>query len=398
MSAQSRSSFIDITDGLPSLSNTEAITPSAGHATYLGLDNIQGVRPFNITNLNATQFKVKIYNYSNTDIKAKFTFLVRFTNVVNPASSPNHEVEYIVTIKSGSRPPSVFYSVEKSRFFEKDNCTTPGTIGSSVKYVVPARKYTGATQSEADQKALNDLNANGKAYANTNGTCIAGYYNEEKSQAFTPVCSGTDVVYQGANVTYTVPARKYNAPTLVEANQKAMNDIAANGQTWANQNKTGTCVQMYYNEEASYTLYKSDCGPGYIGNSVTYTVPARKYSSSTLPPRGGTPDFSMIVRQDLQENGLALLNSTGTCSVLPSTIYLTISPTTGREAPSNNVIFYKDAAKTQIIYVTNFKVNYKHTPIGGGTPVNKQVIVTGTGIRLPESGTNILLPGTGYQY
>lgn len=65
---------------------------------------------------------------------------------------------------------ALFANTQQSGTFTKNNCTS-GT-GSSVTYTVPANKYySEISQADADQQAINEVNANGQAYANTNGTC-----------------------------------------------------------------------------------------------------------------------------------------------------------------------------------------------------------------------------------
>lgn len=64
-----------------------------------------------------------------------------------------------------------YQNVVKSGVFTRNNCT-PGNSGSQVTYSVPANIYSSAvSQPDADQKAQDDVNANGQAYANANGTC-----------------------------------------------------------------------------------------------------------------------------------------------------------------------------------------------------------------------------------
>ncbi|MBO9591644.1 MAG: hypothetical protein J7599_01965 [Niabella sp.] len=68
--------------------------------------------------------------------------------------------------------PRTYTNVEKSKIFLRDNCSG-GYAGTAVTYTVAANTYTSAIdQADADQKALNDINANGQAYANANGTCV----------------------------------------------------------------------------------------------------------------------------------------------------------------------------------------------------------------------------------
>ncbi|MBS1669105.1 MAG: RHS repeat protein [Bacteroidetes bacterium] len=55
--------------------------------------------------------------------------------------------------------------------FTRNNCGT-GYIGSTVTYTVPANRYSSyVSKLAANQLAINDVNANGQNYANTNGTC-----------------------------------------------------------------------------------------------------------------------------------------------------------------------------------------------------------------------------------
>ncbi|TCC96383.1 DUF5977 domain-containing protein [Pedobacter psychroterrae] len=65
----------------------------------------------------------------------------------------------------------LFYNVQKSRKVFKNDCPPEQGLGSPVTYIVPAGTYLAETQAAADALALADLDANGQAYANTNGTC-----------------------------------------------------------------------------------------------------------------------------------------------------------------------------------------------------------------------------------
>lgn len=66
--------------------------------------------------------------------------------------------------------PEPFYSAAQSKIFIADNCCF--STGSSVTYTVIAGVYSSfISQADADQKAINDINTNGQAYANKNATC-----------------------------------------------------------------------------------------------------------------------------------------------------------------------------------------------------------------------------------
>ncbi|MCC6289880.1 MAG: hypothetical protein IT249_18540 [Chitinophagaceae bacterium] len=67
----------------------------------------------------------------------------------------------------------IWYNVEKSGSFTRNNCGT-GSTGSTVTYTVAAGTYSSTiSQADADQQAQNNVNANGQSYANANGTCSA---------------------------------------------------------------------------------------------------------------------------------------------------------------------------------------------------------------------------------
>ncbi len=66
---------------------------------------------------------------------------------------------------------TVYSNAIRQETFTRNNCGT-GYVGSNVTYTVPAGTYTSLINVEdANQKALDDIAANGQAYANANGTC-----------------------------------------------------------------------------------------------------------------------------------------------------------------------------------------------------------------------------------
>lgn len=129
--------------------------------------------------------------------------------------------------------PEVYTNTAKSRTFTKNSCAAGG-VGSSVTYTVAAGAYTSiVSQADADAKAQNDVNTNGQAYANSNGTCT--FSNVAKSGTYTKnSCAAGGV---GSSVTYTVPAGKYTSTiSQADADAKAQNDVNTNGQVYANSN------------------------------------------------------------------------------------------------------------------------------------------------------------------
>lgn len=193
----------------------------------------------------------------------------------------------------------VYYNVLRSQTFTKENCPI-GYSGGTFTYTVPAGRYSSIlNQAAADALADAEIAANGQAAANTNNTsncvidtdpiwewlpgspyycklvggvwhlfvfmtninpnsstynqtqwsdvgeselCQSGvYYNSLQSQSFTR--NNCSPGYTGSSVTYTVAASTYASPvSLAAANQLALDDIAANGQNYANVN--GTCTPV----------------------------------------------------------------------------------------------------------------------------------------------------------
>ncbi|TXJ29018.1 MAG: hypothetical protein E6Q24_04900 [Chitinophagaceae bacterium] len=132
---------------------------------------------------------------------------------------------------------AAFNNVTKSGTFTRNNCGTNGA-GNSITYTVAAGTYTSLiSQTDADQKAQNDVNANGQAYANANAGCT--WTNQAQSGNFTRDNCPSN--YTGSTVTYNVAANTYSSTiSLADANQKAIDDVNANGQSYANTN--GTCT------------------------------------------------------------------------------------------------------------------------------------------------------------
>jgi len=179
---------------------------------------------------------------------------------------------------------------------------SPGGTGSTVTYTVAAGTYASTiSQADANQQATNAVTANGQNYANAHGTCT--FYNVAESGTYTCAC-GTGGT--GSAVTYTVAAGTYSSTVdQTTANQLALNDVTANGQSYANAH--GTCT--YYNTAQSGTYARSNCGCVYTGSSVTYTVAANTYSSSVSQAAA-----NQLATNDVTTNGPNYANANGTCT------------------------------------------------------------------------------------
>ncbi|WP_131474479.1 DUF5977 domain-containing protein [Flavobacterium sp. KMS] len=199
-----------------------------------------------------------------------------------------------------------FGNSAKSGSFTRNNCGAGGT-GSAVTYTIPANTYSStSSQADADAQAQNAVNANGQTYANTNGTCSYWFANSAKSGSFVRNDCGAGGT--GATVTYTVPANTYSSTSSqADADAQAQNAVNANGQTYANAN--GTCSYWFGNSAKSGSFVRNNCGTGGTGATVTYTIPANTYSSTS-----SQADADAQAQNAVNANGQTYANANGTCS------------------------------------------------------------------------------------
>ncbi len=169
------------------------------------------------------------YILDNSNLYSKFEYdaagrLMRtYREKIGLGQIKTNEYQYNYARHSG-----IYYNEEQSEIFTKNNCMR-NMEPTSVTYTVKSRKYFSAISlDDANKKAKDEINANGQSYANSRGQCW--YYNDEQYGDFT-VCGGCG----GGSVRYVVPKGKYRDEASKEiANQMARDDVAANGQKWAN--------------------------------------------------------------------------------------------------------------------------------------------------------------------
>ena len=270
----------------------------------------------------------------------------------------------------------IYYNIARSQRDSTQTCRE-GYVGGWVTYSVPAGRYWSIiSQGNADSMALNEINANAQAYANSpaDSLCVlstAPDWNSQDGQPFycvnvggalpahefilatdinpnsptynqtqymdlgpTTACpanlyyniaeSGTYTKtncpsgYTGGNsITYTVQPGTYSSSVnLAAANQLAINDVNANGQNSVNANPNATCVVLYYNTQQSGTYSKQGCACVYTGSSYTTTVLAGTYSSTV-----NQATANQLALNYIAANGQNNANNNGTCTTtcnLPS--------------------------------------------------------------------------------
>ena len=211
--------------------------------------------------------------------------------------------------------PAIYNNAQISATATKNSCGT-GYVGSTVTYTVSANKYSSTiSQIDADNQAQLDLNANKQVYANTNGTCtlipVTTYYNIQMSATATKNTCATG--YTGSVVTYSVSASKYSSTiSQADADNKALSDLNTNKQAYANTNGTCTLIPVVYMsvKTIGYAT-KNNCGSGYKGSIVSYTINAGAYTSSI-----SQVDANKKAISDMNNNIQSWANSHGTCTFI----------------------------------------------------------------------------------
>jgi hypothetical protein len=196
-------------------------------------------------------------------------------------------------------PPVVFYNVIKTEYRTRNNCPS-GQSSAPVLYTVAANTYSAPTQAAADQLALDDIAANAQAYANSTGSCSIGggtttYYNV--ALTIPSVRNNCTSGLNGSPVNYTVAAGTYSSTiSQVDADQKAMADVNANGQAYAN--TYGSCTTA---PPGGFNFIVSTPVPSFLkfifsyastGGSVEYEIWGQ--DKTILIPGSGTGSVTII--------------------------------------------------------------------------------------------------------
>ena len=207
-----------------------------------------------------------------------------------------------------------WYNDRKSKMFQKTDCEVT-EVGSMVEYVVEAGRFSSSVSKEdANQKALDALEAEGPGYANEHGTCETNlWYNVEKSKVFYK--NDCEDGFIGAPYTYTVEAGKYTSDVSQEdADKKALDDIEKNGQDQANLN--GECVTdpNYFVGKASARVQKNDCdAESQTGSFVDLTEKDLAGYPDAFVSRESQEAANALAEAAMEEQKQDLANKKGTC-------------------------------------------------------------------------------------
>lgn len=245
--------------------------------------------------------KVNIYFYEN-DTGANRSVKIR-------VSSRNGDVSEEYTLVHKKKEQVVYKNKRQSALFTKEGCNPETEKGEELEYVVEAGKYTSIiSQSDADDKAMKDIEQNGQNWVNEHGRCITIlWYNVKKSKSFRKNDCDPDTE-EGSLVTMTIEAGQFSSTISQEdADRKAEAELNAKGQDYANSH--GTCNTIkWYNDRKSKMFQKTDCEVTEVGSMVEYVVEAGRFSSSV-----SKEDANQKALDALEAEGPGYANEHGTC-------------------------------------------------------------------------------------
>lgn len=245
--------------------------------------------------------KVNIY-FDENDTGANRSVKIR-------VSSRDGSVSEECTLVQKKKEQVVYRNKRQSALFTKEGCNSETEKGEELEYVVEAGKYTSIiSQSDADDKAMKDIEQNGQNWVNEHGRCITIlWYNVKKSKSFRKNDCDPDTE-EGSLVTMTIEAGQFSSTISQEdADRKAEAELDAKGQDYANSH--GTCNTIkWYNDRKSKMFQKTDCEVTEVGSMVEYVVEAGRFSSSV-----SKEDANQKALDALEAEGPGYANEHGTC-------------------------------------------------------------------------------------
>lgn len=245
--------------------------------------------------------KVNIY-FDENDTGANRSVKIR-------VSSRDGSVSEECTLVHKKKEQVVYRNKRQSALFAKEGCNSETEKGEELEYVVEAGKYTSIiSQSDADDKAMKDIEQNGQNWVNEHGRCITIlWYNVKKSKSFRKNDCDPDTE-EGSLVTMTIEAGQFSSTISQEdADRKAEAELNAKGQDYANSH--GTCNTIkWYNDRKSKMFQKTDCEVTEVGSMVEYVVEAGRFSSSV-----SKEDANQKALDALEAEGPGYANEHGTC-------------------------------------------------------------------------------------
>jgi len=276
-----------------------------------------------------------------------------------------------------------------TELFTRSNCS-PGYVGTDAPYSVPAGRYTSTiSQEDADAKAEADLLVQGPITANANGSCLFVYHNVLKTE--TDSSQSCDEGNKGGFVTYTVPANKYSSLiSQADADQQAIDEIAANAQAYANSPDHRICM---VDNDMNWVYNYGDPTSCRLVGGVAHTL----YLGRDLNPN--SPTYNQQSWRDVGPSGGSCPSPLSVYGVISFENIVTLMD--GSERADIVVHFYTGV--NQPFYVNNLTLGYSVTfefdnSTGSGSFAGNgtsSVIVYGAPILGPDPACLITQPDIG---
>ncbi|EHQ25601.1 DUF5977 domain-containing protein [Mucilaginibacter paludis] len=150
-------------------SQTVVTSPSGVNPNLVNFSVTQVVNVYGSSN-QPTTIKVSVSNPTNFAITARFYIQCTYYTGV---TSHSGYISYTITVNP---TPPTYGNSPQSATFTKNNCG-PGYVGTQVTITVPANQFTSnISYPDANQKAINYLNAQGQSSANAQGTCLTAIF------------------------------------------------------------------------------------------------------------------------------------------------------------------------------------------------------------------------------
>ena len=223
--------------------------------------------------------------------------------------SKDGEVSSEYTLVHKKKEQVVYRNTRQSKSFTKQGCNPVTEKGETLEYVVEAGKYTSfISQEDANNKAIQDIEQNGQNWVNNNGSCITIlWYNRKQSKSFTKNDCDPDTE-EGSTETMTIEAGVFSSTiSQADADNKALAELNAKGQDYANSHGTCTTVK-WYNDAQTGRFQKTDCLATEVGSMVDYTVEAGRFHSFV-----SKDDANNQAKDALKQEGPEYANEHGTC-------------------------------------------------------------------------------------
>lgn len=147
------------------------ITTPEGLVTYYDYDSFNRLKFVKDSKLNVLE--AYCYNYKGQVIDCEFNAKPLYKSVAIPKQNSTSS---LVSGEGVTSNPVVFTftNTTVSKLFTKNDCKNTNTIPETVSYTVEVGTYdSNISQEDADDKAQEDVNTNGQAYANNKGKCIS---------------------------------------------------------------------------------------------------------------------------------------------------------------------------------------------------------------------------------